>query len=484
MNKNITRTEIIKRQIAEEKSEIHFIDSGFFLRRYLIENEKRLFNSDERKLIHQGLKNKPSASFDVDWDTELYIRNAAEALRNRDNNRYRFRHMIYDLENWIIGSQPLPTGRQGLLKIACMLKMNETDTNKLLLLCGKNPLNRRNAMEFAYMYYVSNDIDFTWEDIQIQSSARKESRLKAPEVEQSEELRKRQKNAFSVKNDLQKYVDEHSDYFCGESIRSIYAFRKLVYLLSSEMSHTLNPKNKEFSRFFKSYDMDRDDFLEKLNMSDLVKRTYELLMDAFNRSRQNSPSLVSSIRNTMLDIELSGLKKTGADEFVDRGTSLVRKKAVGSLYTKINNIKETLSAMVNQTGAVDWQATTNNRGHKAPEYVDRKHVLFLLCGYLLLVLEENDSSRLYVEDNVDYSKVDANGSVARLCDQLTDMLDPETIRYNIREMEEEDIPTYIDQFMSDVLTLFEFPGLYGDEADGLFLQLGIQAAREYRDSKC
>ena len=65
------------------------------------------------------------------------------------------------------------------------------------------------------------------------------------------------------------------------------------------------------------------------------------------------------------------------DEFVDKGANFVRKKAVGSLYTKINNIKETLSAMINETGAVDWNASTNKEGHKAPEYVDRKHVLFL-----------------------------------------------------------------------------------------------------------
>lgn len=484
MNEKITRTDIIKRQIAENESDVRFIDSGFFLRRYLIENESRLFSNEERELLYQGLKNKPVISFNADRDTDLYVRNAAEVLRNRDNNRYRFRHMIYDLENWIIGTDSLPSGRQGVLKIACILKMSEADTNKLLLLCGKNPLNRRNAMEFAYMYFVNNDIDFTWEDIQINTTAGKESRIVAPAVEQSEELRTRQRKAFSVKNDLQKYINEHSEYFCGESIRSIYAFRKLIYLLSAEMSYTLDPKNKEFRRFFKSYDINCDDFLEKLNMSDLVKRTYELLMDALNRSKEKSPALISSIKNTMFDIEFSRQKKTGADEFVDKGANFVKKKAVGSLYTKINNIKETLSAMVNETGAVDWQASTNRDGYKAPEYVDRKHVLFLLCGYLLLVLQENESSEVYVEDLIDYGKADANGSVKKLCNDLTDMLSPETIRYNIRELDEEDIGTYIDQFMSDVLNLFEFPGLYVDEADSLFMELGIQAAREYRKNKC
>ena len=482
MNKKTAWTDIIKRQIAENESEIRFIDSGFFLRRYLLENEDRLFGKEEKEQLYQGLKNSPAVSFETDRDTELYIRNAAEILRNRDNNRYRFKHMIYDLENWIIGSEELPSGRQGILKIACILKMGETDTNKLLLLCGKNPLNRRNAMEFAYTYFVNNDIDFTWEDIQIQTDSGSGSRKEAPAVEQSEELRKRQAVASAVKHDLEDYIAGHRDYFCGESVRSIYAFRKLVYLLSREMSYTLDPKKKEFKRFFKSYDIGSDDFLEKLNMSDLVKRTYDLLLEALDRNKELSPVLLSNMKNTMLDVEFRRQKKTGADEFVENGANFVKKKAVGSLYTKINNIKETLSAMVKDTGAVDWQASTNRDGMKAPEYVDRKHVLFLVCSYLLLVFQENESSEVYIQDLADYGKADTNGSVEKLCNEMTELLDPETIRFNIRELEEEDIGTYMDQLISDVLNLFEFPGLYADEKDGLFLDLCILAARELREN--
>ena len=482
MNKPVSQTDIIKKQLACNDSQIRFIDTGFFLRRYLILNAERLFTKKEKARLYDGIRKLPSLSFELDKECELFIHNAVDIYRNRGNNRYKYKHLIYDLDNWILGYAPFPENRQTILKTACLLEMGVNDTNKFLLLRGLNPLNRRDPMEFAWQYLRDRQLKFSWDDLTIFQNLTQPSEKTVPSIEQSEEIRIAQRELSVTIRELQQYISEHNDYFCGESLRSLYSFRRLVYHVSGMLINCTDSE-KDIGKLLRNYRYQSDDFLEKINISQLVKQLYDLLYTSLKEKKVLSQAIYAGLNTTAIDKELSSYKPTGYEEFMETGLAYIKKKAVGSLYTKITNIAKTLSAINTDSDSYDWHATTNRAGKKAPEYVDRKHVLILIISYLLMVFSKAGlKEKPLLKDNMDYTAADKNGSVARLCGHLDKLLSYEDILYNLQEIEKNQISIYLDQLVSNILNIFEFPGLYVDEADSMYLELIILSGKEYLTS--